>query len=293
VALYLRRQHGRCAKHRGICNRGGINRRGGRQTFRAIKLHGGAFGDDPVFRRGAVCVLGRAMRHDGEALGYLSKAVADKGLMAAYGRDITPEDPSNWELSAAALPELGEARTKLAEAITANRATQPEMAAAAVVAYDKWLVLAYNDSSPGAIAGQREAFYAILTKLSEAQAAATENVPTTTIPAETTSTVLYFPMDSDHLGDTAQAALAQLVNYVKSAGNVTVTINGHADRVGSEQYNLDLSQRRARFVVGALKQAGISEQLLKYFAFGESDPAVPTEDGVAEPRNRRVEIFIE
>jgi hypothetical protein len=66
-----------------------------------------------------------------------------------------------------------------------------------------------------------------------------------------------------------------------------------ADRVGSEQYNLDLSQRRARFVVGALKQAGISEQLLKYFAFGESDPAVPTEDGVAEPRNRRVEIFIE
>jgi OmpA-OmpF porin, OOP family len=222
-----------------------------------------------------------------------SRYFADKGLMAAYGRDITPEDPSNWELSAAALPELGEARTKLAEAITANRATQPEMAAAAVVAYDKWLVLAYNDSSPGAIAGQREAFYAILTKLSEAQAAATENVPTTTIPAETTSTVLYFPMDSDHLGDTAQAALAQLVNYVKSAGNVTVTINGHADRVGSEQYNLDLSQRRARFVVGALKQAGISEQLLKYFAFGESDPAVPTEDGVAEPRNRRVEIFIE
>jgi hypothetical protein len=66
-----------------------------------------------------------------------------------------------------------------------------------------------------------------------------------------------------------------------------------SEELGSEQYNLDLSQRRARFVVGALKQAGISEQLLKYFAFGESDPAVPTEDGVAEPRNRRVEIFIE
>lgn len=222
-----------------------------------------------------------------------SKYFADKGLMAAYGRDIEPEDATNWEISPAAQPEFAEARTKLMAAIQANRSTQPEMAAAAVVAYDRWLVLAYDDTSASSIAGQRVAFYAILTKLSEAQAAVSENVPTTTIPAETTSTVLYFPMDSDHLGDTAQAALAQLVTYVTSAGNVTVIINGHADRVGSEQYNLDLSQRRARFVVEALKHAGISEQLLKYFAFGESDPAVPTEDGVAEPQNRRVEIFIE
>mgnify|MGYP003387259243 CR=1 FL=1 len=159
-----------------------------------------------------------------------SKYFADKGLMAAYGRDIEPEDAANWEVSPAAQPEFAEARTKLMAAIAANRSTQPEMAAAAVVAYDKWLVLAYSDSSTSAIAGQRDAFYAILTKLSEAQVAASENVPTTTIPAETTSTVLYFPMDSDHLGDSAQAALAQLVSYVKSAGNVTVTINGHADR---------------------------------------------------------------
>lgn len=222
-----------------------------------------------------------------------SKYFADKGLMAAYGRDIEPEDATNWEITPAAQPEFAEARAKLIEAITANRSTQAEMAAAATVAYDKWLVHAYSNSGLSAIAEQRDTFYAILTKLSEAQVAVSETVPTTTIPEETTSTVLYFPMDSDHLGDTAQAALAQLVAYVKSAGNVTVSINGHADRVGSEQYNLDLSQRRARFVVGALKQAGIDGKLLNYFAFGESDPAVPTADGVAEPQNRRVEIFIE
>lgn len=222
-----------------------------------------------------------------------SKYFADKGLMAAYGRDITPEEPENWDIPAAALPEFTEARSKLMDAIAANRGTQPEMAAAAVTAYDKWLVLAYNNSSPSGIAGQRMAFYEILTKLSEAQVASAAEVPTTTIPPETTSTVLYFPFDSDRLGDSAEAALAQLVTYVKSAGNVTVTINGHADRVGSEQYNLDLSQRRARFVVQALKTAGVPEAMLKYFAFGESDPAVPTEDGVAEPKNRRVEIFIE
>ncbi len=222
-----------------------------------------------------------------------SRYFADKGLMAAYGRDITPEEPGNWEISTSALPEFNEARTKLMEAITADRSTQPDMAAAGVVAYDKWLVLAYNDSSTSGIAGQRDAFYAILTKLSEAQVATAAEVPTTTIPAESTSTVLYFPFDSDRLGDSAEAALSQLVTYVKSAGNVTVSVNGHADRVGTEQYNLDLSQRRARFVVAALKKAGIAPEMLKYFAFGESDPAVPTDDGVAEPRNRRVEIFIE
>jgi OOP family OmpA-OmpF porin len=222
-----------------------------------------------------------------------SERYADKGLMAAYGHEIEPEDPTNWELSPAAAPEFNEARAKLIEAIAANRSTQPEMAASAVVAYDRWLEFAHEDSDASRISGQRTAFLEILTKLSEAQVASAANVPTTTIPEKATSTVLYFPFDSDHLGDTAQAAVAELVRYVKSAGNVTVTINGHADRVGSEQYNMDLSQRRAKFVVKALEHAGVAEGMLKYFAFGESDPAVPTADGVAEPKNRRVEIFIE
>jgi outer membrane protein OmpA-like peptidoglycan-associated protein len=105
--------------------------------------------------------------------------------------------------------------------------------------------------------------------------------------------VLYFPLNGDRLGDSAQAALAELVRYVQSAGNITININGHADRVGSDDYNMDLSARRARFVVQALKAAGVPEKMMGYFAFGESDPAVPTADGVAEPKNRRVEIFIE
>lgn len=222
-----------------------------------------------------------------------SKYFADKGLMAAYGREVEPEDATNWDVPAAAQPEFAEGRAKLMEAIVANRATQPEMAASAVTAYDRWVELAYANSSTGKIAGQRAAFHEILTKLSEAQVASAAEVPTTTIPEQTTATVLYFPLDSDRLGDSAQAALAALVEYVKSAGNVTVSINGHADRLGSEQYNLDLSERRSRYVFAALKAAGVSEHMLKYFAFGESDPAVPTEDGVAEPKNRRVEIFIE
>ncbi|MDX2095772.1 MAG: OmpA family protein [Alphaproteobacteria bacterium] len=231
----------------------------------------------------------RTARYDWSMATYF----ADKGLVAAAGRDLAPEEPDLWEIPPAALGEFIEARPKLLAAVAVNRSTQPEMAAAAMVGYDRWLHLAYANSDAGAIAAQRDAFFAILTKLSEAQVASAAEVPTTTIPAESTSTVLYFPFDSDRLGDTALAALEALVRYVRAAGDVEISINGHADRAGSEQYNLDLSQRRARFVLAALKDAGIATGRMKYFAFGESDPAVPTADGVAEAKNRRVEIFIE
>lgn len=223
---------------------------------------------------------------------WTSKYFADKGLMAAYGRDITPEEPNQWNIPATMIDEFLDARGKLMTAIAANRSTQPEITASAVVAYDRWVELEHNRWNRPAIDDQRDAFFELLTKLSQAHTA-TGEVPTTNIPAESTSTVLYFPLDSDTLGDSALGALAELVRYVQSAGNVTVNINGHADRVGSDDYNMSLSERRARFVLKALEKAGVAATIMKYFAFGETDPAVPTADGVDEPKNRRVEIYIE
>ncbi len=226
----------------------------------------------------------------------VSKYFADKGLMAAYGRNVEPEDPANWEIPATIAPQLVDARAKLMAAVTANRTTQPELTASAVVAYDRWVELQFYQSNTPQIEERRDIFFAILTKLEEAYAAVSSEatpVPTTTTPVESTSTVLYFPTDSDHLGDSAQAVIAQLVRYIQSAGHVSVHINGHADRVGSEDYNMNLSERRARFVVNALEKAGIPSGIIQFFAFGESDPAVPTADGIAEPKNRRVEIYIE
>lgn len=235
----------------------------------------------------------------------VSKYFADKGLMAAYGRDIGPEDPTNWDIAPSAMPELKEAYGKLKAAIDANRSTQPELTASAVVAYDRWVELAHRGWNSKGIAEAREVFLAILARLQEAHTDSTPEAQVAPVPEaaapvpapatkpETTTTILYFPFDDDHLGDSAKGALDQLVRYIQTAGNVTVSINGHADRVGTEQYNMDLSQRRARFVLEALKKAGVPPKIMNYFAFGETDPKVPTADGVPEPKNRRVEIFIE
>lgn len=72
-----------------------------------------------------------------------------------------------------------------------------------------------------------------------------------------------------------------------------VRVEGHADSRGPEPYNRDLSQRRARFVVGRLAAYGVPTQRLRVQAFGEAAPVDTnyTDQGRAE--NRRVEFFIE
>ncbi len=232
----------------------------------------------------------------GEYDWWTSKYFADKGLMAAYGRDIQPENPENWDLPQTRMAEFQDARMQLMLALRANEGAQPIRSAAAVVAYDRWIEAEYKGWDVAKMEVRSEAFFEALGQLQRVQEApygAPSSEPPTERPVESTSTILYFPFDSDRLGDSAQAALAQMVHDVLAAGNVTVTINGHADRAGTEQYNLDLSERRARMVEHALEAAGVSPNVLHYFAFGESDPAIRTEDDVREPRNRRVEIFIE
>ena len=222
---------------------------------------------------------------------WASKYFADKGLMAAYGREIQPEDPATWDIAPTVMPEFTDARAKLMAAISANRASQPDLTAEAVVAYDRWVEIQNNGWDLAGIETRRDAFFAALAAL----AAPSDGSALSAVQqaVESTSTILYFPFDSDRLDGNAQAAFKQLVHDLKTGGNISVSINGHADRAGTEEYNLELSQRRAKYIMNALIAAGVSPKTLHYFAFGDSDPAVQTEPGVREPRNRRVEIFIE
>lgn len=220
---------------------------------------------------------------------WTSKYFADKGLMAAYGRDVRPEDPAQWEIPATMQDEFAEARNRLMDVLSEAMDNQPAEAAEAVVAYDRWVELQDNGWDEPRIADARDAFFAALGAL---HAADQPNARAPT-PVETTSTVLYFPFDSTALTGPAQAAIAQLVGYLQAAGHVQVNINGHADRAGSDDYNMQLSERRAQLVKDALVAAGVPEAVLHYFAFGETDPKLPTDDGIREPLNRRVEIFLE
>jgi outer membrane protein OmpA-like peptidoglycan-associated protein len=71
-----------------------------------------------------------------------------------------------------------------------------------------------------------------------------------------------------------------------------IEVNGYTDLSGTADFNLKLSMRRAESVQAELIRDGVSESIISTHGFGESNPLVPTAQGVREPQNRRVEIII-
>ncbi|HEX8625234.1 MAG TPA: OmpA family protein [Allosphingosinicella sp.] len=102
--------------------------------------------------------------------------------------------------------------------------------------------------------------------------------------------MVFFDWDRDEITPQASAILDNAASAYQTCGQAQVMIAGHADKSGSDQYNVGLSQRRAANVRSYLAGRGIPDGVMTTEAFGESRPLVETQDGVREPQNRRVEI---
>jgi outer membrane protein OmpA-like peptidoglycan-associated protein len=101
---------------------------------------------------------------------------------------------------------------------------------------------------------------------------------------------VFFDWDKSDITAQAAAILDNAASAYQATGQAQVMLAGHADRSGSDQYNVGLSQRRAAAVRTYLAGRGVPEGVMTSEAFGESRPLVETADGVREPQNRRVEI---
>jgi outer membrane protein OmpA-like peptidoglycan-associated protein len=71
-----------------------------------------------------------------------------------------------------------------------------------------------------------------------------------------------------------------------------VEVTGHTDTVGEEEFNSKLSLKRAHKLRDLLVEKGIAADVIYSYGRGEWDLYIVTEDGVREPKNRRVEIII-
>ncbi|MBN9085655.1 MAG: OmpA family protein, partial [Reyranella sp.] len=111
--------------------------------------------------------------------------------------------------------------------------------------------------------------------------------------AQTNSFMVFFDWDRSNLSQQAMATIQQAANAFKTKGSARVVATGHADRSGPENYNMALSLRRANAVKDALVQNGVPATAISVVGKGESQPLVPTADGVREPQNRRVEIVVQ
>lgn len=113
-------------------------------------------------------------------------------------------------------------------------------------------------------------------------------------PERPVAFTLYFLEGKDELTGESKARLAEVLAEIsRRGGNVSeVTVVGHTDRVGKVEYNDRLSLQRAQRIAGELARMGVSPGAITAAGRGEREPLVPTEDEVAEPRNRRVEINV-
>ena len=71
-----------------------------------------------------------------------------------------------------------------------------------------------------------------------------------------------------------------------------VVVIGHTDKVGTDAINDPLSRQRAEVVRNALLARGIAADKVQAIGRGKREPVVATAEGVAEARNRRVEIQV-
>lgn len=112
------------------------------------------------------------------------------------------------------------------------------------------------------------------------------------LPEKTESILMYF--DSESTRPTAESLqnLRLAVDVLKTRTMPSVEIFGHTDQLGDKNYNQKLSDMRAKEVRLLLIKRGVDAELINIKGFGDRDPLVPSRSGKAEPRNRRVEIFI-
>lgn len=103
---------------------------------------------------------------------------------------------------------------------------------------------------------------------------------------------LLFEFDRSALQETSKNELQKVFDHLKSNAMLHITIIGHTDDVGTEQYNQILSELRARAVAEYLHQLGIPEDRIAWKGHGGSKPI--TENGTEAGRslNRRVEFVI-
>lgn len=101
-----------------------------------------------------------------------------------------------------------------------------------------------------------------------------------------------FASGSSELRSGSAADLDQLVVFLGKYPVRTVTIEGHTDSAGSEEYNQGLSERRANAVRAHLVRQGIDAARVTAVGVGESAPVAGNESATGRQQNRRVEVII-
>jgi len=239
--------------------------------------------------------------HEEDGNAWDASAYVSRALRVQAGEEVRPVDPRAVR---AVRPDTHDAEAVFAEvsiAVAKNRKARPAACARAQLLWDNWIeeererTLSYT-APETVFAALQEAILACRGP-EPVPAAEPEPEPEPVVgqtPEPEWPPRVYrilFAFDSSEL---SKAAMQQIdvaaSDALASTGGLTVV--GHADRAGAEEYNLALSVRRANMVREGLIAAGISPENIAVDAKGEMDPAVATADGERSAVNRRVVVMV-
>ncbi len=195
--------------------------------------------------------------------------------------------PDTRPIPGEAIAEVTDGRARLMAAFDAGgREKAPDPAARAQTQFDCWLEQLEENYQPQDIARCRQGFMDALAELERALMPPPVAAPE---PGKPEPFLVFFDFDKSNITPESAQVIAQAAAKAKDTGAVAIQVIGHADRSGPPDYNDKLSMRRANAVKAELAKNGIDASTVTVEGRGESDPLVPTADGVREPQNRRAE----
>jgi peptidoglycan-associated lipoprotein len=102
--------------------------------------------------------------------------------------------------------------------------------------------------------------------------------------------VIHFDFDQAQLTSESQARLQKLADALRTHRTLRITIAGHCDERGTEEYNLALGQKRAEVAKSYLITLGIDPNRIDTISYGEERPIDPQQTDEAWTANRRDEF---
>lgn len=103
---------------------------------------------------------------------------------------------------------------------------------------------------------------------------------------------ILFDTGKSDLKDAARTNIQNLAATMKNNPETNIMVIGHTDAVGSDQFNMNLSQQRAAAVKSYAAAQGIASSRLTTVGKGESEPIADNSTDTGKSQNRRVEIVI-
>lgn len=235
---------------------------------------------------------------------------ARKGLASAGGENVMPEPVNDYDLTAAEITELSDARARLIAVFDRGaREVIPGKSAIAQARYDCWIEQdegSVNDTGRKGKLDCKNQFLAAIQEVEAAVPAAPEPVAEA-VPApvgmmdaapepmdlKEAMYLVFFDWDSSKVGQGGVSVIDAVVKEITARGVKHVNIVGHTDRSGPDAYNDKLAMRRANAVKAELISRGVSADMISVSGRGEAELLVQTADNVREPANRRAVITFE